>query len=374
MPINTNLDVKDLPPSTEGVKYIGSKLRILPYIYHIAKQLDIKSVYDGFAGTTRVSQLFAKSGFRVSANDSAVWSEIFGTCYLKADKSFGEYEKLICHLNSVKAEDGWFAENYGGLENGGVAVQKDGLKKPWQIHNARKLDGIRKEIDYLKLDAVDEAVCLTSLILALDKVDSSIGHYSSYLKHWSPRSYNDMILAVPKIVDSSENHKIYRENAIDLVSRISADLAYYDPPYGSNNEKMPPSRVRYQGYYHIWKTICLNDKPELFGKAKRRKDSSDVFASEFEDFRKNKQGKYVAVESIRKLIEETNSEWILLSYSSGGRATFDNLIEILNDNGKLRQIIEIDLAKNVMSTMKWSMKYVGNARSKETEYLFLLQK
>ena len=80
------------------------------------------------------------------------------------------------------------------------------------------------------------------------------------------------------------------------------------------------------------------------------------------------------MESIRKLIEETNSEWILLSYSSGGRATFDNLIEILNDNGKLRQIIEIDLAKNVMSTMKWSMKYVGNARSKETEYLFLLQK
>ena len=361
-------------PHTEGIKYIGSKLRILPYIHHIANSLNIKSVFDGFAGTTRVSQLFAKSGYHVSCNDSAVWSEIFAKCYLLADKSYRKYEKLIEHLNSVEPEDGWFTENYGGRENNGVAVQTDGLKKPWQIHNTRKLDGIRNEIDYMELDSVDKAVALTSLILALDKVDSSIGHYSSYLKNWSPRSYNEMVLEVPRIVDSEKTHKVFRANTLDLASSISSDLAYYDPPYGSNNEKMPPSRVRYQAYYHIWKTICLNDKPELFGKAKRREDSSDVFASEFEEFRKDTQGNYVAVESIRKLVERTNCEWILLSYSSGGRATLDNLVEILNDNGKLRQIVEIDLAKNVMSAMKWTMKYAGNAMLKETEYLFLLQK
>ena len=361
-------------PHTEGIKYIGSKLRILPYIHHIAEQLRLKTVFDGFAGTTRVSQLFAKSGYHVSCNDSAVWSEIFARCYLLADKSYREYEKLIEHLNSVEPEDGWFTENYGGRENHGVAVQPDGLKKPWQMHNTRKLDGIRNEIDYLKLDSVDKSVALTSLILALDKVDSSIGHYSSYLKNWSQRSYNEIVLEVPKMVVSEKIHKVFRENTLDLASNISADLAYYDPPYGSNNEKMPPSRVRYQAYYHIWKTICLNDKPELFGKAKRRKDSSDAFASEFEEFRKDTQGNYVAVESIRQLIERTDCGWILLSYSSGGRATLDNLIEILKDNGKLRKTIEIDLAKNVMSTMKWTMKYAGNARSKETEYLFLLQK
>lgn len=362
-------------PSTEGVKYIGSKLRVLPHIYRVVEQLNVRSVFDGFSGTTRVSQYFAKLGYQVVANDLAVWSEIFATCYLMAERTPAEYQKLIDYLNSVEPEDGWFTENYGGLPNDGFAVQKDGLKKPWQIHNTRKLDGIRQEIDCLKLNPIDKAVALTSLILALDKVDNCIGHYCSYLKHWSPRSYNPIFLTVPKILGFNDSHKVYRQNTIDLAPHISADLAYYDPPYGSNNEKMPASRVRYSAYYHIWKSICLNDKPELFGKAKRRVDSSDKkFPSEFEEFRKDSSGKYIAVESIRELIEATNSEWILLSYSSGGRATLENLLEILSDNGKLQQIIEIDLTKNVMSTMRWTMKWTNNANLKETEYLFLLKK
>ena len=50
--------------------------------------------------------------------------------------------------------------------------------------------------------------------------------------------------------------------------RSDVDLAYYDPPYGSNNDKMPPSRVRYASYYHVWTTIIQNDRPELFGKGR----------------------------------------------------------------------------------------------------------
>jgi len=56
------------------------------------------------------------------------------------------------------------------------------------------------------------------------------------------------------------------------------DLAYFDPPYGSNNEKDAPSRVRYASYYHVWTTICLNDSPSL-RKASRRKDTSDPVAA-----------------------------------------------------------------------------------------------
>lgn len=362
-------------PSTEGIKYIGSKLRVLPYIQRIIDQLNVQTIFDGFSGTTRISQSLAQLGYSVIANDLAIWSEVFATCYLINEKTSDEYRQLIDHLNSVEPEDGWFTENYGGFPNGGFSVQKDGLKKPWQIHNTRKLDGIRQEIDRLELKTVDKAVALTSLILALDKVDNSIGHYCSYLKHWSTRSYNSMFLTVPKLFYSNNSHKVYRKNTIDLSPHISADLAYYDPPYGSNNEKMPASRVRYSAYYHIWKSICLNDKPNLFGRAMRRADSSDrELFSEFEEFRKNPSGQYIAVESIHKLINSTNADWILLSYSSGGRATFEDLIEILKDNGKLLQVIEIDLAKNVMSNMRWTMEWINNANKKNTEYLFLLQK
>ena len=177
-------------PRTEGIKYVGSKLKLIPYILQLASSVGANTFLDGFSGTTRVSQALAKLGHTVVCNDTAVWSEIFGTCYLLNKRSQAEYTPLIDHLNSVIPVDGWFTEHYGGLPNGGCAIQKDGHKKPWQIHNTRKLDAIRLEIDTLNLDTVDEAVALTSLILALDKVDSSLGHFASYLRKWSPRSYN----------------------------------------------------------------------------------------------------------------------------------------------------------------------------------------
>ena len=84
-----------------------------------------------------MSQALAKRGYRVIANDIAVWSQVFGTCYLLNEKPPDEYRELIHHLNAVPPIDGWFTQHYGGMSNGGSAVQTDGLKKPWQTHNTR---------------------------------------------------------------------------------------------------------------------------------------------------------------------------------------------------------------------------------------------
>ena len=164
-------------PATEGIKYAGSKLKILPYILQMVSKTGAQTVLDGFSGTTRVSQALAKMGCNVICNDIAVWSEVFGNCYLLNNKERKDYQLLIDHLNALPPTDGWFTQHYGGQPNGGCAIQWDGRKKPWQIHNTRKLDAIRQEIETLDLAAVDKAVVLTSLILALDRVDSTLGHY-----------------------------------------------------------------------------------------------------------------------------------------------------------------------------------------------------
>lgn len=362
-------------PLTEGIKYAGSKLKFLPYILKLAKKVSAKSVLDGFSGTTRVSQAFAKMGYRVFCNDISVWSKVFGTCYLLNDKRAEEYSELIDHLNSLPPTDGWFTENYGGLPNGGSAVQQDGLKKPWQIHNTRKLDAIVEEIENLSLPKVDKAVALTSLILALDKVDSTLGHFVSYLNDWSPRSYNNLILKVPHIFVNDKQNKVFRCDIFDIAKDSNVDLAYYDPPYGSNNEKMPPSRVRYASYYHLWTTICLYDKPMLFGKARRRKDTSDnVSASVFEEFRRNESGRFIVVEAIEKLISVTKARWIILSYSSGGRATADELNDVLCANGNIIDVVEVDYKKNVMAGMKWTNEWLRATEVPNREFLFLLEK
>ena len=362
-------------PSTEGIKYAGSKLKLLPHILSLARRTGAKTVLDGFSGSSRVSQAFSKSGYRVISNDIAVWSKVFGTCYLLNREPRHSYSKLIQHLNNVPQKHGWFTEHYGGESNGGGAVQHDGLKKPWQVQNTRKLDGIREEIDNLSLSPIEQAVALTSLILGLDRVDNTLGHFVSYLKDWSPRSFNELHLKVPQLFVAGADNEVIREDVLNIADR-KVDLAYFDPPYGSNNEKMPPSRVRYASYYHLWTTICLNDSPELFGKAKRRCDTSDTIArSVFEEFKKNSDtGRFRAVEAIERLIQSTTARWIILSYSSGGRATAEEINGILSANGNIIDIIELNYKRNVMAGMKWTNTWLRDAESPNREFLFLIDK
>lgn len=346
-------------PSTEGIKYTGSKLKLLPRILSLSGKVHAKSVY------------------RVIANDIAVYSKVFNTAYLLNTKEQSTYQDLIGHLNNLPPVDGWFTAQYGGEGNGTNSVSEDGLKKPWQKKNTRRLDAIRDEIERLNLDEVTKSVCLVSLILALDKVDSTLGHFVSYLNDWSPRSYKDMKLEVPELFLNEPGNAVLNCDVFKSLDHIGSDidLAYYDPPYGSNNDKMPPSRVRYQSYYHIWTTICLNDKPELFGKAKRRIDTSDTLAgSVFEEFRKGKSGRFIVVESIERLIKETKTNYVILSYSSGGRANASELNDVMNGYGKIIEVEEIDHKKNVMAAMKWTNDWVRESEEKNKEFLFLMKR
>lgn len=267
-------------PQTEGIKYVGSKLKILPHIIQIINGLKIRTALDAFSGTTRVAQAFSQLGFDTSANDIAEYSEIFGHCYLLSTKPNEFYQKFIDELNSLKGTFGWFSQHYGGENEAG--------KRPFQLKNTMKLDAIRDKIDEFDLNFTDKAVLLTSLILALDCVDNTLGHYASYLSGWCKRSYNDLFLKLPRRFTPKTQNRVIKSDAFQAITNFY-DLVYFDPPYGSNNEKMPPSRVRYRAYYHFYKSVILNDKPRVFGKANRREDSRDTaFPCIFEEFKKTK--------------------------------------------------------------------------------------
>ena len=362
-------------PKTEGIKYAGSKLKLLPHILQLVKKTNAKTVLDGFAGTTRVSQALAQSGYKVISSDVSAWSKVFATCYLMNPRPREYYTPMIERLNSLEGVDGWFTEHYGGDPNEGSSIGTDGLKKPWQRHNTRKLDAIRDEIDRLDLPEEERSVLLASLILALDSVDSTLGHFASYLNEWSARSYNKLRLKVPELFSRSVGHEVYSGDIFEVLPQVQADVAYFDPPYGSNNEKMPPSRVRYSAYYHVWTSICLNDKPELFGKVKRRTDTSDtVSASVFEEFRKDSDGRYIAVKAIHQLLKQTSARFIILSYSSGGRATASELSDCISDIGRTKEIVEIDYKKNVMAGMQWTKEWIKEAEEPNREFMFLIEK
>lgn len=352
-------------PHTEGIKYTGSKLKILPYMLQTIKGLDIHSALDAFTGTTRVAQTFSQIGFNTTANDISEWSQVFATCFLLSNKSDSFYQLIIDELNALPGYYGWFSEHYGSDKPEG--------KRPFQLKNTLRLDAIRDRIDELKLSWEDKCVLLTSLIFAMDAVDNTLGHYVAYLSGWSDRSYKDICLKLPRRFPITTQNRVSKSDVFEAVKEYY-DLVYFDPPYGSNNEKMPPSRVRYASYYHIWKSIILNDKPKVFGKANRREDCRDtVSVSVFEEYKKNEDGHFIAMQAIKDLIAKTKAHYILLSYSSGGRATKEELFDIVNSYGKLLNVQEIDYKRNVMSSMRWTNDWISKDNSYK-EYLFLMEK
>lgn len=197
-------------PYTEGIKYAGSKRKLLPHILAAILPINgLKTVLDGFCGTTRVSQAFAQEGYQVTANDISVWSEVFAQCYLKADKPDAFYEKILVHLNALHGKNGWFSAHYGG--------EKADSKKPFRLKNMQKLDAVRNEIDQLGLAWPDKCVLLTSLIRALDKVDSTLGHFTSYLARWSARSKGDLVLKMPVRPPQNKAHEVLRGDIFDTI-------------------------------------------------------------------------------------------------------------------------------------------------------------
>lgn len=353
-------------PVTEGIKYAGSKLKLLPHILARVNALPgVQTAFDGFCGTTRVSQALAFRGYAVTANDVSAWSEVFAQCYLKADKPNAFYENIIAHLNALPGKNGWFARHYGGTDGE--------PKKPFRLKNMQKLDAVREGIDRLDLSWTDKCVLLTSLILALDKVDSTLGHFTSYLSRWSARSKGDLTLKMPVRPPYDPRHEALNQDVFAAVQGKTWDLAYFDPPYGSNNDKMPSSRVRYNAYYHFWTTVVKNDRPPLFGAAARREDSRDrAGANPFEDFRREPNGRFAALNAIDRLLGQTNARYILFSYGSGGRIPREDLLDALCAHGKLLSAEEIDYKKNIMADLTTTRQWVQP--KKNQEYLFLIKK
>jgi adenine-specific DNA-methyltransferase len=94
----------------------------------------------------------------------------------------------------------------------------------------------------------------------------------------------------------------------------------------------------------------------------------------FEDFRRTEADRFVVVEAIERLLKRTQTKHIILSYSSGGRATAEELNDVIRSSGKLLEVVEIDYQRNVMGGMRWTHEWVRDAEGKNREFLFLIER
>lgn len=248
------------------IKYIGSKRVLVPLLTEVVAQIaPLGSVLDLFSGTSRVGHALKRRGYRVVANDHNAYAAAVGTCYVQADAEDHKRQvgMLVKEFNRLSGCPGYFTESF---------CEKSRFFQP---KNGARVDAIREAIAAKGLDPELEAVMLVSLMEAADRVDSTTGVQMAYLKKWAARAYNDLELRVPDLLPRAAAGKgaAHQMDALEAAGELVTDICYVDPPYNQH---------KYLGNYHVWESLVLWDKPEIYGIACKRidcKDRGSVFNS-----------------------------------------------------------------------------------------------
>jgi adenine-specific DNA-methyltransferase len=353
------------------IKYLGSKRLLIPDILSAISSIQARgTVLDLFSGTSRVGHALKRAGYRVLANDHNTYAHTLATCYVQADAEdwLNESRALIPELNDIARitlqgfeDPSAPSAPTGQRATGGVGASPtepvvdslrdssprrgEGKASPADSHpdfftqtycldsrffhpsNGPRIHAIREDIGRRRLHPELNAVALTSLLEAADRVDSTTGVQMAYLKQWAPRAHNDLTLRVPDILPRAtrgggKGHASCLDAAAAARSFApEADVIYLDPPYNQHS---------YLGNYHIWETLVRWDAPDVYGTARKRLDCRER-KSPFN----SKRAMHDAMEEV---LDACGDRALVVSFSDEGYLTREELTTMLMPRGRMRVI------------------------------------
>lgn len=293
-------------------RFLGNKYKLLGFIEDIVNEKcnGFGVFCDIFAGTGVVGERFNEKNIKVIANDFLASNYIPLKAFMGTSEiDFEDIEKKINLLNRLEAlNDNYFSEHFGNTF--------------FTIENARKIGAIREKIDEIAKDDNEKVVLITALLYAVDKVANTVGHYDAYRKKLD--AIQPLRLLVPDFEpENNANNEVYKEDANQLIRKISCDVLYIDPPYNSR---------QYSDAYHLLENLASWEKPSVHGKAKKM-DRAHIKS----DYCLNSAPKAFA-----DLIVNANCKHILVSYNNTGeskngrsnaRISDERIINILKTRG-----------------------------------------
>lgn len=291
------------------IKYLGSKRTLLPTLVALLGEFpELSSVSDVFSGTSRVGHAFKGAGWRVEANDHNAYAHCLATCYVQADRDrwHDDAAKLVEEFNRLPGEPGYFTETF---------CERSRFFQP---HNGARVDAIREAIVAKDLPPELHAVLLISLMEAADRVDSTCGLQMAYVKKWAKRAYNDLQLRVPDMQPAVTHGpcRAHRSEALDFAKTVQTHVAYVDPPYNQHS---------YLSNYHIWESLVLWDKPEVYGIACKRVDCRERKS----DF--NSKPRHA--DAFAQVMQQLQAPFLVVSFNNEGYQSREQLEATLSALG-----------------------------------------
>lgn len=332
------------------MNYIGSKLKLCQHFLPetiksvCGADLSQKTFCDIFAGTGIVGRTFKTSVKKVISNDIEYYSYILNKNYIENHRPLENAENLVSELNELSlCVDGFIYKNY--------CLGGNGERQYFSDENGKKIDSIRIKIEEWKnTGKINKSMyyfLLASLLESADKVANTASVYGAYLKNLKKSAKKQMILESADFELNDNEHEVFKSDANELITRISGDILYLDPPYNTR---------QYGANYHILNTIAEYKPFVPKGKT---------------GLREYTRSKYCSVSSVKEefenLIKNANFKYIFLSYNNEGLMSVEDVRRIMRKYGRY------DLAQTDYQRFKADSNRFNKAKS-TVEYLHILEK
>ncbi|WP_083324614.1 DNA adenine methylase [Corynebacterium sp. HMSC072B08] len=306
-------------------RYLGNKSKLSDWIaVEIGSRLPASStIADPMCGTASVSEALARRGHNLIAADALKFPTLHAKARLlhntaPAFSNFGGYENILHTINNLPLVEGYFFREFGEK---GLPEARKAPRLYFSGPNAGKIDAIRsflkKEFALGTISELERDLLIHDLILAVNAVANIAGTYGYFRSSISTNARVPLQLRPSSFVETTGSHLVYHGDATEVLSGLSVDAVYLDPPY---------TKRQYAGNYHILETLAREDEPIAQGDGGLRPWQND--ASEFCYKRK-------AENAFRSVIESCDARFIFVSYSEDGQVSPEDLSAILREYGSL---------------------------------------
>ena len=353
------------------MRYIGNKENILDRIYQILLQNEVKgdTFIDVFSGTTSAAKYFKKRGCQIYSCDLMYLSYCLQKAYIENNKTpmfeslldllpskiqptlfVTPLEIVLDYLNTIEPIEGFIYKNY--TPEGTASLERPRMY--FSSENGKKIDAIRTKIEewYCRgLVTEHEYYILISCLLESVSFYANIsGVYAAFQKQWDPRAIKPFRLRLIDLIDNGKENYVYNRNSLELVSLLSTDILYMDPPY---NER------QYLPNYHLVETIAKYDSPSIRGITGMR---------EYEDKKSSFCNARSALESLDYVAKNANCRFLILSYNSEGIMKQEDILSILSQYG------DVKLEQFEYLRFKSNNKGLSKTKKHVFEQLYILKK
>ena len=351
------------------ITYIGNKRKILPFIERSLNQIGLKdySFLDLFSGSGIVSRLAKVHGAKkIIANDLEYYSMVLNRVFLRNEEgNKKEFEEMKNEILSKPLWEGWVCENYAPKDDNDI---QRGERCFYTRENALLIDSYLESLKELPCEVADmflapliyEASVHTNtsgVFKGFYKNKQGIGQFGGEGKNALQRICGKIDPQFPvfcpnkteNIIISADASRVAKDTEI-VEQAKGIDITYIDPPYNQH-----PYGSNYFMLNAIAKCKCPEEISKVSGIPK--------------DWNRSIYNKRVeGVMQLLKDIENVDSKYVLLSYSSEAYLPIKDMVAELAKIGLITSLQEIDY--NVFR----GSRNLSNRPKKLQEYLITIRK